>query len=79
MMRTIHIEIEDERDFELISALAQRLGLPTSVKQREELLTEQEATLQHLFGSWEGEETGEELAATLHEARNDSDYRGVNL
>lgn len=78
-MRTIHIEIENDRDFELISALAQRLGLSTSVQQREELLTEQEATLQHLFGSWEGDETGEEPAAIIHEARNDSDCRSVGL
>ena len=78
-MRTIHIEIEDERDFELISALAQRLGLPTSVQQREELLTEQEAALQHLFGRWEGEETGEELAEMIHNARNDKGKRDIDL
>lgn len=78
-MRTISIEIEDERDFELISGLAQRLGLPISVRQREELLTEQEATLQQLFGSWEGEETSDELVEMIRNARNDNVKREIDL
>lgn len=77
-MHKITIDIEKDSDFELIKGLAQRLGLPTSEQHEKETIEEQKAAFENLFGSWEGEESGEDLAAEIRNSRHDS-MRDVEL
>jgi hypothetical protein len=74
MTHIITIETQSDNDFELIKGLAQRLGLRVNEQHTEiqEATSEQEAAFKKLFGSWEGEETGDELAAMIRRDRNDS-------
>jgi len=72
MTHTIIIETKDEKDFELIKSLADRLGLPVKERHVEGLTEKQKAAFQNLVGSWVGDETGDELAARIHNSRNDA-------
>lgn len=72
MTHTIIIETKDEKDFELIKGLADRLGLPVKERHVEGLLEKQEAAFKNMVGSWVGDETGDELVARIHNARNDA-------
>lgn len=77
-MHKITIDIETSSDFELIKGLAQRLGLPTSERHEEKATAKQKAIFDSLFGSWEGEKSGDELAAEIHTSRHDQ-MREVDL
>ena len=74
MTHIITIETESANDFALLKGLAQRLGLFTKEVHKEVSgLSEVEelALLERVAGSWESEETGDELAAMIRAARND--------
>jgi hypothetical protein len=71
MTHTLIIKTDNESDFELIKELAERLGLTTTEQSAETELERQRATFRELFGTWEGKESGEELAALIHNARHD--------
>lgn len=79
MTHTLIIETENEKDFELIKGLADRLGLPVK-EQHAKVVSKivQEDAIRQLFGSWEGDESGEELADQIRSARNDQP-RDINL
>ena len=72
MTHTLIIETENEKDFELIKGLANRLGLPVK-EQHSKVVSKvaQEDAVRQLFGSWQSEETGEELVDLIRSARND--------
>lgn len=72
MTRTIIIKTKDEKDFELIKGLADRLGLSVKEEHEQDLLEKQKAAFKNLAGSWVGDETGDEIAARIHNARNDA-------
>lgn len=75
MMHIITIETQSDNDFALLKGLAQRMGLPTKEVHKEAGgLSEAEelALLERVAGSWESEETGDELAAMIHNSRYDS-------
>lgn len=72
MTHTIIIETKDDKDFELIKSLANRLGLPVKERDIEGLTEKQEAAFHNLVGSWVGDETGDELVARIHNSRNDA-------
>jgi hypothetical protein len=72
MTHTIIIKTTDDKDFELIKGLANRLGLPVAERHTEELSKTQEDSFMKLFGSWESDESANELATLIHSARNDS-------
>ncbi|GLU53168.1 hypothetical protein [Dyadobacter frigoris] len=55
MTHTIIIETKDDKDFELIKGLANRLGLPVAERHTEELSKMQEDSFMKLFGSWESD------------------------
>ncbi len=81
MTHTIIIETQSSNDFELIKGLAKRLGLRTDEKHTDEFagaVPEQEGIFKNLFGSWQGEESGEELSASIYAARRDN-HRDVQL
>ena len=73
MAHTITIETESDNDFALLKGLAERLGLPVRETRSGDLKrnTDQEAALKKFIGSWQGEETAEELEAIIYKARND--------
>ncbi len=77
-MHTITINIEDDSDFELITGLIERLGLPVIQQQPEKTSDLEKEALKMLYGSWKGDESGDELAATIHQARADT-IRDVQL
>ncbi|WP_040006569.1 hypothetical protein [Fibrisoma limi] len=72
MTHIITIETRNETDFALFKGLADRLGLSTQEAHVDTELTEAEALtlLNRLAGSWAGDETGDELNATLQNARH---------
>lgn len=72
MTHTIIIKTTDDKDFELIKVLANRLGLPVAEQHTEELSKTKEDSFFKLFGSWESDESSDELAALIHSSRNDS-------
>ncbi|GAB2763498.1 hypothetical protein GCM10027275_00640 [Rhabdobacter roseus] len=74
MTHKILIETQTDTDFELIVGLARRLGLHTRELPIEssENLVEQEQILKDLYGSWQSEESGDELAAMIQQARQDT-------
>ena len=75
MTHIITIETQSDNDFALLKGLAQRIGLPTKEVHKEVSgLSEAEelALLERVAGSWESEETGDELAAIIRADRNDS-------
>ncbi len=69
MTHTIIIETQNDADFERVKDFAQRLGVSFSEKHTDAETANQEEALRRFAGSWEGEETGDELAATLQNAR----------
>ena len=71
-MHEITISIENDNDLELIKGLARRLRLPTFERHEGEVTAKQKIVFDSLFGSWEGEESGDELAAEIHNSRHDS-------
>ena len=75
MPHTIIIETHNHNDFALLKGLAQRLGLSTKEVHKEiSCLSEAEELklLESVAGSWQGDETGNELAAKIRADRNDS-------
>ena len=72
MTHTLIIETQDERDFELIKGLANRLGLPVTERHVERLEEKQKVAFRNLVGSWIGDETEDELAARIRNSRNDA-------
>lgn len=75
MTHIITIETESANDFALLKGLAQRLGLFTKEVHKEVSgLSEVEelALLERVAGSWESEETGDELAEMIRKSRHDS-------
>ncbi|MCE7044179.1 hypothetical protein [Dyadobacter sp. CY312] len=74
MTHTLIIETENEKDFELIKGLTDRLGLPVKEQHAEELLEKQKRAFNNLVGSWEGDE----LADQIRSVRNDQP-RDINL
>ena len=72
MTHTLIIETQDEKDFELIKGLANRLGLPVSERHVEKLEEKQRAAFKNVVGSWAGDETGDELADRIRSSRSDT-------
>lgn len=75
MTHIITIETHSDDDFALLKGLAQRLGLSTKEVHKEvSSLSEAEELklLESVAGSWEGDETGDELAAMIRNSRYDS-------
>jgi len=72
MTHTLIIETQDEKDFALIKGLADRLGLPVKERHVDGLLEKQKVAFNNLVGSWEGDETGDELVARIYASRNDA-------
>ncbi|GAB3321162.1 hypothetical protein GCM10027299_15260 [Larkinella ripae] len=71
MTHTIIIETQNDTLFEQVKAFAKQLGLPFSEQHRDTKPADQQEALNQFFGSWEGEETGEELVRRIYSARND--------
>ncbi|GAB3690430.1 hypothetical protein GCM10027592_07690 [Spirosoma flavus] len=73
MTHTITIETQSDHDFALLKGLAQRLGLSTREAHYNSDPSEAElqAALKKFAGSWQGEETADELEARIYSARND--------
>lgn len=74
MTRIITIEIQNDQDFDLMKGLAQRLGLQTkeSFLATNTSKTEQEAAFKKFAGSWQGDESADELVDLIYSARHDS-------
>jgi len=72
MTHIITIETRSETDFALFKGLADRLGLHTEEAHVNKELNEAEALrlLDRVAGGWSGDETGDELSATLRNARH---------
>jgi len=72
MTHIITIETRSETDFALFKGLADRLGLHTEEAHVNKELNEAEALrlLDRVAGGWSGDETGDELNATLRNARH---------
>ncbi|OZI05514.1 hypothetical protein BWI93_24940 [Siphonobacter sp. BAB-5385] len=73
MTHTITIETQSDHDFALFKGLAQRLGLYTRESHGESLSKSETLTLlDRVAGSWEGDETGDELNAMIRRSRYDN-------
>jgi hypothetical protein len=75
MTHIIIIETQSDNDFALLKGVAHRLGLSTKEIHKESLgLSEAEELklLDKVAGSWQGEETGDELNAMILNSRYDS-------
>ncbi len=71
MTHTITIETENESVFERVKEFAQGIGAPFSESHTDAKTVDQEEALKRFFGSWEGEESGDELVEIIYRARND--------
>ncbi|MDF7822266.1 hypothetical protein P1X15_31925 [Runella sp. MFBS21] len=73
MTHIITIETHNDSDFAQIKGFAQRLGLnfKESHSEGNDLEAQQEAAFKKFVGSWQGEETAEELEKMIYSARND--------
>ncbi|KAA9356246.1 hypothetical protein [Larkinella humicola] len=80
MMHTITIETQNDADFELFKGLAQRLGLRIRETHTEGERSEAEELrlLNRVAGGWKSDESGDELAAMLQNARSFHD-RNIHL
>ncbi|TDB63744.1 nitroreductase family protein [Arundinibacter roseus] len=74
MGHSIIIETPSDKDFALFKELAERLGLRTHETYDVPTLdkAEEKALFEEVAGSWQGDETGDELAEFLRKSRNDS-------
>lgn len=75
MTHTIIIETHSDNDFALLKGLAKRLGLSTKEVHKEVgglSEVEELKLLERVAGSWEGDETGDELSAMIRNSRYDS-------
>jgi hypothetical protein len=71
MTHTLVIETQLDTDYQLMMSLAHRLGL--HVKEPNELTNSGSSHLfESLFGAWVSDETGDELAQQIRQARKDS-------
>ena len=71
MTHTIIIETQNDTVFEQIKEFARQLGVPFSEKHTDIKTAEQQEALKKFFGSWKGDETGDELVNLIYSARND--------
>ncbi|QJD80059.1 hypothetical protein [Spirosoma rhododendri] len=72
MTRTIIIETQSDADFALLQELAHRMGLNTlDVKQNGQGELTSSQLLEQVAGSWQGDETGDEINAMLRNDRWD--------
>lgn len=73
MTHTIIIETQNDTDFALIKSLAQRLGLSTNEHHTgsDKSKSAEEMLFRGLFGSWQGTESGDELAELIQLSRQD--------
>ncbi|OIN58592.1 hypothetical protein BLX24_13560 [Arsenicibacter rosenii] len=71
MTRIITIETQNDQDFDLVKGLAERMGLHTQVGLSAIDEIDQKAAFEKFVGSWQGEETGDELVDMIYSARND--------
>lgn len=77
MTHTLIIETQLDTDYQLMMGLAHRLGL--RVEEYNKLTISRPSNLlEPLFGAWAGDETGDELAQQIRQARQDSS-REINL
>jgi len=70
-MKTLILETENENDYYLLTELVKRLGIKFSEK-NSETIDEQAQLFKRLFGSWQSEQSGDELVNEIYNARNDS-------
>ncbi|MFD2571036.1 hypothetical protein ACFSUS_10355 [Spirosoma soli] len=73
MTHSITIETQNDSDFALMKELAQRLGLHVKESHTDDPIKEpqQEVAFKNFVGSWQGEETADELVEIIYSARND--------
>lgn len=71
MTHTIIIETQSDSVFEQVKTFARRIGVPFSETHTGVETTNQEEALKKFAGSWEGNETGDELVEMVYNARND--------
>jgi len=73
MTHTITIETQNDHDFALLKELVKRLGFSVKETHDEHTLDEvkQQAALRNFIGSWQGEETVDELVDLIYKSRND--------
>lgn len=71
MTRIITIETQNDQDFDLVKGLAERMGLHTQVRVSAVDEIDQKVAFEKFIGSWQGEETGDELVDMIYSARND--------
>jgi hypothetical protein len=65
------LQTENENDYYLLTELVKRLGIKFSEK-NSETIDEQAQLFKRLFGSWQSEQSGDELVNEIYNARNDS-------
>ncbi len=79
MTRSITIETQSDADFALLQELAHRMGLHmVDDKQNGQGELTPSQLLEQVAGSWQGDETGDELEAIIYSARCDQ-HRDVDL
>lgn len=73
MTHIITIETQNDSDFAQVKGFAERLGLYFKESHSGDDVNEahQEAAFKKFVGSWQGEETADELEAIIYSARND--------
>ncbi len=70
MPATLVLEPTDDADLHLLLSLAQRLGVKATATPAAKLsLEERERRFMALFGSWQSDETGDEINRMLRESR----------
>lgn len=74
-MPTLTLEPTNERDLNLLLSLAERLGIKTTLSSVSPPLTKEERMrlLNELSGSWQSDQTADELVREIYEARYSRD------
>lgn len=73
MTHIITIETQSDSDFAQVKGFAERLGLYFKESYTGDDVSEahQKAAFENFVGSWQGEETADELEEIIYSARND--------
>lgn len=72
-MKTVVLHPSSQKEFNFLVHLLERLKVPFDVQ--EEISVEpivEDDAIKELFGSWESDESGEEIIREIYSARNDT-------